>query len=881
MSPEYIEKFNESIERILKEEPGFLSCFLGSDLNEYDDRFKKLISKCMEKIYGLSKGEWMDIISVEYMSFSKIFYMIEPIDFNKRIEIWRNPNIASEISHKIRKVYIPEEVPFKKYVKDSDNSIEMIFPPGERYQYMDFLKPGLFSIKLIYYSHSDKKHSSFDKETHTIFISAKIRIFFEEIIKSICAEKNHSTRNAINLIKDKLRSAYIELNESDPVKKELDKLWASIKEGLKDFIKLTNKEDILGFLFHCSKMTTFMSIKEELSNNNGSERWNKKTATLIVPVYFGKQPVGSVVFGNAEDILNESRPLLESASLSLLSMIYSYDISSLEKCIFLSSFIPLSTVREIISQRQLPEIIDFDKKVVILMADIRKYSHIVGLIFKSDILVRDQLKIIFKEFMNEFRTEMGKIIYNHGGFVDKFVGDEVVAIFSEESKVPGIYKKRRHSSLAEEVISCGIEMQIKLANLNYKSWTKRINELKHSDYKWREALEKPAINSIERLDNIKWEMGMGIGFGTEMTGVFGCETKYEYTVMGEGINRLSRIVSEARNGELILIDSKLLKSNNNMIKEEERKILLQSPTLRIFMPGEDEERSFNLELLGKFRLKGFKGRQEIYYIKEFHDILNSNYYENEEEISSRSKKEWHKTFFNHSYYSDFDPLLGIKNTKNEVNAIINQFLNVEEKERISILDLCCGYGRHLTKFMEEGFMSLTGVDISSKQIKKANKKANNKIEYIKKDARIINFKNKYDMVFILGSSLGLYSEEEPDELILAKAKDALKKGGMILIEQYNIAPTNLYIKEVGHSKIEFERKAAFNENRIFAGYCSYFDVRTKKRDVSWFRSKMYTQHEFKKMLEKVGFSNLEFYGDFNFHPYNEKISPLILVTATK
>ena len=66
------------------------------------------------------------------------------------------------------------------------------------------------------------------------------------------------------------------------------------------------------------------------------------------------------------------------------------------------------------------------RKVAILMADIRGFTEITE--------VNDPEKVV--TFLNQYFSLMGNIIKKHGGTIDKFMGDAIMALFG----VPESYK---------------------------------------------------------------------------------------------------------------------------------------------------------------------------------------------------------------------------------------------------------------------------------------------------------------------------------------------------------------------------------------------------------------------------------------------------------
>ena len=139
------------------------------------------------------------------------------------------------------------------------------------------------------------------------------------------------------------------------------------------------------------------------------------------------------------------------------------------------------------------------QKVSILFTDIRNFTKL------SECLDAETLV----EWLSDFRSRMTKIIFDHSGTVDKFIGDAILATFGtpHPSELP--------ETDARNAVKCGLDMQNALLILN-------------SDWKDR---------------GIEIEIGIGIHTGEVLAGNIGNAEHAEYTVIGDAVNTASRIES--------------------------------------------------------------------------------------------------------------------------------------------------------------------------------------------------------------------------------------------------------------------------------------------------------------------------------------------------
>jgi len=146
------------------------------------------------------------------------------------------------------------------------------------------------------------------------------------------------------------------------------------------------------------------------------------------------------------------------------------------------------------------------RPVVIFFSDIRGFTSM------SENMAPDDVAQLLGEYFNE----MVDIVFRHGGTLDKFIGDAIMALWgaplaSEDD--------------AEKAMRAAIDMQRALVPLN-EHW---------------KATGKPEI-----------AIGIGINFGEVFAGNIGSEQRMEYTVLGDAVNTASRLCSNAGRGEIMI-----------------------------------------------------------------------------------------------------------------------------------------------------------------------------------------------------------------------------------------------------------------------------------------------------------------------------------------
>lgn len=148
------------------------------------------------------------------------------------------------------------------------------------------------------------------------------------------------------------------------------------------------------------------------------------------------------------------------------------------------------------------------RQVVVLFSDIRGFTP----------LSERMSPVEIATLLTEYFTEMVEIVFRHGGTLDKFMGDALMALWG----APIV-----RIDDADRAIRAAISMQQALG---------RLNEL------WR--LQGRPVLSI----------GIGINAGEVFAGNIGSQRRLEYTVIGDAVNIAARLCSEAGPGEILIAE---------------------------------------------------------------------------------------------------------------------------------------------------------------------------------------------------------------------------------------------------------------------------------------------------------------------------------------
>jgi class 3 adenylate cyclase len=160
------------------------------------------------------------------------------------------------------------------------------------------------------------------------------------------------------------------------------------------------------------------------------------------------------------------------------------------------------------------------RRLAVLFCDIRGFTSITRGMAPFDVV----------ELVNGHMTAMTRLVYEHGGVVDKFVGDEVMALFG----APKSYGDDELNALR-----CGLAMQRERERLN--------REVEHP-----------------------LQIGVGIATGEMVAGCMGSNDRLNYTVLGERVNLASRLCSKAGPGEVLIATERTLPQMDDSTVESRR-----------------------------------------------------------------------------------------------------------------------------------------------------------------------------------------------------------------------------------------------------------------------------------------------------------------------
>lgn len=202
-----------------------------------------------------------------------------------------------------------------------------------------------------------------------------------------------------------------------------------------------------------------------------------------------------------------------------------------------SRFLPEYVVKQMLENPDSFKLGGVSQVITILFADIRGFTRI------SEHAPPE--KIV--NLLNRYFSAMTDIIFAHGGTLDKYLGDGLMALFGAPTTTPDD---------ASNALNAAVAMQRRMLGIN--------RELREEGF--------PEIG-----------VGMGLHTGEVIVGYIGSDRRSEYTAIGDTVNTSSRLESNALGGEILISDAtakaahsryKLKPREAIMVKNREQAVML-------------------------------------------------------------------------------------------------------------------------------------------------------------------------------------------------------------------------------------------------------------------------------------------------------------------
>lgn len=204
------------------------------------------------------------------------------------------------------------------------------------------------------------------------------------------------------------------------------------------------------------------------------------------------------------EVLRERNTLIEEFNRSLEEKV-KRQVEEIQRTSRLKRYVSPQIAENIISLGSDKYLNNARKLLTICFSDLKGFTEATESMEPEDTI----------NLLNEYFTEMTKIIFRYGGTLDKFIGDGILVFFGD----PIMYNNH-----AERAIRMAIDMR------------EKVRELRNH---W-----------LKSGCNIDIYFGLNTGYVT--VGNIGSEIQMNYTVIGHQVNIAHRLQMEARPGQILI-----------------------------------------------------------------------------------------------------------------------------------------------------------------------------------------------------------------------------------------------------------------------------------------------------------------------------------------
>jgi adenylate cyclase len=171
-----------------------------------------------------------------------------------------------------------------------------------------------------------------------------------------------------------------------------------------------------------------------------------------------------------------------------------------------SRFMPEYVVQQILEDPDSFKLGGTNQTITALFADIRGFTRL------SEHAPPD--KVV--RLLNNYFTEMSDVVFAHGGTLDKYIGDGLMALFGAPTASPDD---------ACNAVAAAVAMMRRMSVIN-------------------EQLREEKLGEIS--------IGIGMNTGVATVGYIGSERRSEYTAIGDTVNLAARLEQNAQGGQILV-----------------------------------------------------------------------------------------------------------------------------------------------------------------------------------------------------------------------------------------------------------------------------------------------------------------------------------------
>jgi len=228
-------------------------------------------------------------------------------------------------------------------------------------------------------------------------------------------------------------------------------------------------------------------------------------------------------------------------------------------------------------------------------------------------------------------------------------------------------------------------------------------------------------------------------------------------------------------------------------------------------------------------------------------------------------------YLDETFWRNFGSLMFNGATFARGEAEVQQLLELLGGQPETVLDLGCGPGRHALPLAEAG-LSVTAVDTSPSLLEQLKAERDGRaIEIVEADMREFSRPDAFDLVIVMWTSFGYFTDEQDHRRVLANIRNSLKPDGRLVLDlvglEYlcrNLQPVHLTEHDDG--RILVERPVLIDDLTRVENEWLLIDQGHTHR--ATFSHRVWSAGELRALLTAAGFEDIRVHGSYAGDDYD-------------
>ncbi len=248
-------------------------------------------------------------------------------------------------------------------------------------------------------------------------------------------------------------------------------------------------------------------------------------------------------------------------------------------------------------------------------------------------------------------------------------------------------------------------------------------------------------------------------------------------------------------------------------------------------------------------------------------------------MNEANKKEW---FDDEVFWREIYPILFPKVRFHDAPEEIEKILDLAGFGGKTVLDSCCGPGRHAVALAKRG-LQVTGVDRTALFLERAEtyaKENDVQVEWVLEDIRNFSRPGAYDLIVNLMTSFGFFEDEQENINLLHRMYENLRDDGILIIDMMGKETIARGYKPTSTSKMTpdtlfVEHYQVVNDWMRLEN--NWILIKDGKAETYSFSHSIYSGREIKELLLSTGFYDVVLFGSIDGAEYDPNSDRLLVI----